>query len=126
MPVINRSRKTWIVSKVKKADTLLTRIVGWIGRAKIDPEAALWVTPCWGVHTFGMHFSVDVVFLGGTGQVIEILSNFPTNRVSPFVLRAKSALVLPAHSIAKSHTVIGDWIEVTEYQTLPLQVERGA
>jgi uncharacterized membrane protein (UPF0127 family) len=114
MPVINRSRKTWIVSKVKKADTLLTRMVGWIGRSRIDPEAALWVKPCWGIHTFGMHFPVDVLFLARDGRVIEVVSNFPINRISPFVFRARSVLVVPAHSIKKSRTMVGDLIEITE------------
>jgi uncharacterized membrane protein (UPF0127 family) len=113
MPVINQSRRTWVVSKVKKADRLLTRIVGWIGRSHIDPEAALWVKPCFGIHTFGMNFPVDLLFLEKDNRVVGLVSNLPINRVSPIVFRAWSVLVLPAHSIEKSRTMNGDFIDVS-------------
>jgi uncharacterized membrane protein (UPF0127 family) len=113
MPVINISKRTWIVSKVKKADRLLSRVVGWIGRTHIDPEAALWVDPCWGIHTFGMNFSVDLLFLEKDCRVVNQVSNLQINRVSPIVFRAQSVLVLPAHSIEKSQTKNGDVIKVT-------------
>ena len=114
MPVINYSKRTWLVSKVNKAHDFLSRIVGWIGRSKMDPEAALWVNPCWGIHTFGMNFPVDVVFLEKDHRVVAITQNLPVNRFSPLVFRAQSVLVLPAHSISKSRTMMGDFIEITE------------
>jgi uncharacterized membrane protein (UPF0127 family) len=113
MPVINLSKRTWIVSKVDQADSLMGRIIGWIGRRTIDPECALWVRPCWGIHTFGMNFPVDVLFLERDHLVVEQLPNFPTNRISPFIFRAKSVLVLPVNSIEKSQTNIGDRIDIT-------------
>jgi uncharacterized protein len=117
MAVINRTKRTWIVSKVNKAHSFLSRIIGWLGRHKIDPEVALWVDPCWGVHTFGMHFPVDVVFLNGDMRVVDVAPNLRVNWMSPFVIRAQSVLVLPAHSIKKSHTVIGDYINITDGET---------
>jgi uncharacterized protein len=117
MPVINGTKRTWIVSKVNKADSFLSRIIGWIGRSKMDPEAALWVSPCWGIHTFGMNFAVDVMFLEKNHRVVAIYKNLPINRISPFVFRAQSVLVLPVYSIEKSHTMIGDFIEITESET---------
>lgn len=114
MPAINSTKRTWIVSKVNKADNFLSRLVGWIGRSKMDPEAALWVSPCWGIHTFGMKAAVDVVFLGKSQRVVAIQKNLSINRVSPFVFRARSVLVLPVYSIEKSRTMIGDFIEITE------------
>ena len=114
MPVINGTKRTWIVSKVNKAHNFLNRIIGWIGRPKIDPEAALWVRPCWGIHTFGMSFPVDVVFLEKNHRVVAIIQELPVNRISPFVFRADSVLVLPAHSIKKSRTTIGDLIDITQ------------
>lgn len=112
MAVVNLSKGTWIVSKAQKADTLLTRMIGWIGLEKVDPEAALWITPCWGIHTFGMHFPVDVIFLGKSGEAIKVLVNFPVNRVSPFVFSAKSVLILPGYATKRSNTAVGDRIEV--------------
>ncbi len=117
MAVINCTKRTWVVSKVNKAHSFLSRIIGWLGRTKIDPEAALWVDPCWGVHTFGMHFPVDVVFLNGDMRVVDVAPNIRVNWMSPLVFRAQSVLVLPVHSIKKSHTVIGDYINITDGET---------
>ena len=113
MPVINSSKRRWIVSRVKKADHFLSRILGWIGKAKVDPETALWVKPCWGIHTYGMNFPVDVVFLAKNSNVLSVVPNLPKNRVSPFVFSARSVLVLPAHSIERSKINIGDKIEIS-------------
>lgn len=113
MPVINRSKHRWIVTKVIKANTFWKRIKGWVGLCKIDPEAALWVKPCWGVHTIGMHFPVDLLFLGRNNRVLKAIPNLPKNRISPFVLQSRSVLVLPAHTVEKSRTMVGDIIDIT-------------
>ena len=78
----------------------------------------MWVSPCWGVHTFGMSFPVDVVFLEKSRRVVAIIQELPVNRISPFVFRAHSVLVLPVHSIKKSHTTIGDFIDITQSETV--------
>ena len=122
MPVINRTKRTWMVSKVNKAHDFLSRVIGWIGRSKMDPEAALWVNPCWGIHTFGMNFPVDVVFLEKNHRVVAISHNLQANRFSPFVFRAQSVLVLPARSIEKSRTMMGDFIEITESEVAYAEV----
>ena len=113
MPVINRSKHRWIVTRVIMADTFWKRIKGWVGLCKFDPEAALWVKPCWGVHTIGMHFPVDLLFLGKNHRVLKTIPNLQKNRISPFVLQSRSVLVLPVYTVVKSRTTVGDIIDIT-------------
>ena len=72
MPVINLSKKTWLATKVRKADNFLTRLVGLLKRTNLGPEEALWLTPSKGIHTIGMKFPIDVVFLNRKNLVVSV------------------------------------------------------
>ena len=45
MPIINLDKKTWLATKVRKADSFLTRLLGLVKRRKLGPEEALWLVP---------------------------------------------------------------------------------
>lgn len=55
------------------------RLAGLIGRHARRPRrqgrlagvAGLWLGPCAAVHTFGMRYAIDVIFLDGRGQVVR-------------------------------------------------------
>ena len=74
MPVINLSKKTWLATKVRKADNFLTRLVGLLKRTHLGPEEALWLMPSKGIHTIGMKFPIDVVFLTRDNHVVGLMS----------------------------------------------------
>ncbi len=112
MPVLNITRKTWLASHVRKADNFLTRLVGLLRRKRIGREEALWLVPSKGIHTFGMKFPIDVVFLDRSNRVIALEYGFAPQRVSRIFLRARSVLELPSGTLRKSDTVIGDQLEI--------------
>ncbi|MBK8767481.1 MAG: DUF192 domain-containing protein [Burkholderiaceae bacterium] len=58
--------------KIVKAEGFVARLVGWLGRRKACPDEALWLVPCRGVHTLGMRFPIDLVFLDRSGRVLRI------------------------------------------------------
>jgi len=60
-----------------------SRLVGLLGRSAIAPGVGLWLRPCRAVHTFGMRFSIDVVFVDADGRVIRVDSP-----VEPWRVRA--------------------------------------
>ncbi len=113
MPVINLTRKTWLATKVRKADNFITRLVGLLRRTKLGPEEALWLMPSKGIHTIGMKFPIDVVFLNRESKVIGISSGMAPYRISCIRLRGYSVLELPTGMIRKSHTEIGDQLEIS-------------
>jgi hypothetical protein len=53
------------------------------------------LVPCEGIHTFGMKFPIDVVFLDREYRVIKTAESVPPRRIR-FCLRAHSTLELPA------------------------------
>lgn len=53
------------------AATPRTRLLGLMGLRGIDRGHALLLTRCRSVHTFGMRFALDLVWLDASGQVLR-------------------------------------------------------
>jgi uncharacterized membrane protein (UPF0127 family) len=73
----------------------------------------LLITPCEGVHTWGMRFAIDVLYLNREKRVIKIRSNMRPWRLS-LCLRARSVLELPAGTAHESGTKAGDQLVFSE------------
>lgn len=54
-----------------KANTFMQRLRGLLGRTELREHEALHISPCADVHSFGMKYAIDVVFLGDTGEVLK-------------------------------------------------------
>lgn len=117
MPVINLTKKTWLATKVRKADNFLTRLVGLLKRNQLGPEEALWLMPSKGIHTIGMKFPIDVVFLNKEFYVLGLISGMHPYRVSGVHMRGYSVIELPNGTIRKSSTEIGDQLEISLAET---------
>jgi uncharacterized membrane protein (UPF0127 family) len=113
MPVINVTKKTWLATKVRKADNFLTRLVGLLKRTNLGPEEALWLIPSKGIHTIGMKFPIDVVFLDKSNKVLGIISGLVPYRISGVRLWGYSVLELPKGTLKKSRTEVGDELEIS-------------
>jgi uncharacterized membrane protein (UPF0127 family)/Flp pilus assembly protein TadG len=113
MPVINVTKKTWLATTVRKADTFLSRFVGLLHREKLGPEEVLWLVPSKAIHTIGMKFSIDAVFLNKDHKVVGIIPDLAPRRVTRFYLRAHSVLELPSGTVRKSRTELGDQLDVS-------------
>jgi len=117
MPVINLTKKTWLATKVRKADNFITRLVGLLKRTQLGPEEALWLMPSKGIHTIGMKFPIDVVFLNKDFCVLGLISGMHPYRVSGVHIRGYSVIELPSGTIRKSRTEIGDQLEISLAET---------
>jgi uncharacterized membrane protein (UPF0127 family) len=117
VPVINLTKQTWLATKVRKADNFLTRLIGLLKRKHLGPEEALWLMPSKGIHTIGMKFPIDVLFLNRGHQVLGLMSGMLPYRVSAVHLRGYSVLELPNGTIKKSQTEVGDQLEISLAET---------
>ncbi len=110
MKAYNSINSNKLSDDVVLADRLLKRMIGLLGKRKLEGES-LWILPCMGVHTFGMRFPIDVVFLDRHNRIIALKKNLPPNRLTPLYPGAKSALELPSGIIDSTNTTVGDMIE---------------
>jgi uncharacterized membrane protein (UPF0127 family) len=113
MPLINLSKNTWLATKVRKADNFLTRLIGLLKRSKLGPEEALWIIPSKGIHTMGMRFPIDVVFVDKGQKVVSVISDLSPYRATGIYFSAHSVLELPSGTIKKSRTEVGDQLDIS-------------
>ena len=71
-------RKTALV--VELANTFWTRLAGLLGRRFLPLDRALLLDPCTSIHTLGMRFTIDIVFLDAAGRVIGYSDHVVPNR----------------------------------------------
>ena len=111
----NRTRQAYLATELALADTHWTRLRGLLGRASDDFRngSGLWIVPCHGVHTLGMGFAIDVLYLDREMTVILIQPQLRPWRFAPVRRQAASVLELPIHKAAETKTEIGDTIDIT-------------
>jgi len=97
------------------ADTSRKRKTGLLKHTKLDAGEGLWIAPCEAVHTIGMKFAIDVLFLDRKRRVLKIRSDMQKWRMSA-CLRAHSVLELPSGTAAATETVAGDQLEFEKYE----------
>lgn len=108
--VVNATSGEVLAWDAAVAKTARERRRGLIGRDILKPGEALILPRCRQVHSFGMRFSIDVVFIDSKGQVAMTCPGFEPRRISPIAWRARSAIELPAGTIEKTRTLSGDQI----------------
>jgi len=108
--VMNRTRQTLLASYMEVADSGPKRSKGLLGRTGLGPGEALWIVPCESVHTIGMQFPIDLVYLDRERRVKKVRSNVPGWRMSA-CLSAHSVIELAAGTVRATQTEPGDQLE---------------
>ena len=112
MKVTNLRNGKELSNNVIVADSLLKRMKGLLGKSEMSVGEALLIKPCMSIHTFGMRFPIDVVFLNKRSKVIALIKNLQPNRITRLYLKATSVLELPAGVLEAKDTKVGDEIEI--------------
>lgn len=109
--VRNVTRNVVLADSASVADTSAKRRTGLLKHERLEAGQGLWIVPCEGVHTFGMKFPIDVLFLNRKRRVLKIRENMVVRRIS-LCLWAHSVLELPAGTVKASGTEKGDRLEL--------------
>ena len=112
MLVRNETRNSVLADVVDVADTAGKRRRGLLGRDTLASGEALWIVPCEGVHTWGMKFPIDVLYLDRKKRVRKIRKVMKPWRLS-FCLLAHSVLELRAGVIDQTGTQPGDQLNLS-------------
>jgi uncharacterized membrane protein (UPF0127 family) len=106
------------------AATPLARVRGLLGRRALAPGEGLLLTPCNAVHSLGMAFAIDAVYLDGDGRVVRVLAPLRPWRLGPMVRGARAVLELRAGSVGDLALAVGDRL-VLEAPPPPARAGRG-
>ena len=112
--VYNKTRETFVATGAKVADSYFPRLIGLIGKTKRWAQLGkgLWIVPSRGVHTIGMLFPIDLLFLNKSNEVVHVEEHLRPFRISKVSLKATSVIELPPHAIYRSRTQVGDQLEI--------------
>jgi uncharacterized protein len=111
MNVRDVTKATTIGTGITIADTSLKRLIGLAGRRRLGAGCGLLIRPSSGIHTFGMRFSIDVVALNKSLQVLKVWHRLAPFRVTSIHLKTHSVLELPAGQIRNCRIEVGDQLE---------------
>jgi uncharacterized protein len=114
--VHNPSRNTILADRALIADSSKTRKTGLLKHDRLEPGEGLWIAPCEGVHTVGMKFPIDVLFLDKKRKVVKIRAAMPRWRMAASLF-AHSVLELPSGTAAATQTTRGDQLEFETYES---------
>jgi len=68
--------------QILKANTWLTRLVGLLGHSNLSDSEGMLFEPGGGIHTVGMRFTIDVVYLDKDNRVLGIVNDMKPWRFS--------------------------------------------
>lgn len=91
--LVNRTQNQ-MLGALSLAKGFAARGRGLLFRKPIHPNQVLWITDCSSIHTIGMSYALDVIFLDETGRVLKKCRN-----IAPFRIR----LCLGARDVIEVH-----------------------
>ena len=123
--VYNQTRECFLSLGVSLADTTFTRMKGLIGRMKLRFDEGIWLVPSSGIHTMGVMFPLDLIYLDENHEVVHAIEYFPTFSISPLRIRSASVLELPTHTIYSSQTQVGDQLLICLVEEMEERLNMG-
>ena len=123
--VYNQTRECFLSLNVTAADTIFSRLRGLIGRLKLRSDEGIWVVPSRGIHTLGLLFPLDLIYLDEHYRVIHLVEYFPSFRIAPLKTQAESVLELPTHTIYSSQTQPGDELVICVAEEMESRLKKN-
>jgi len=112
LTAINVTREVRLTECGRVADNFYTRLVGLLRDKTLEYGDGLWIKPCNSIHSIGMHFTFDAIFLDKNLRVVHLVREMKPWRISKLVFSAHSVLELPAGLISQTATELGDQFEM--------------
>ncbi|MDD3150545.1 MAG: DUF192 domain-containing protein [Candidatus Gastranaerophilales bacterium] len=112
MKIINAKNSKIIAEEIVVAKNFFSRIKGLLGQKVM--ERPLLIEPCRSIHSVGMKFKFDAVFLNKNNEVVYLIEEMKPVRFSPIVFESKKVLELPVETIKNNCIQKGDIIEFRE------------
>ncbi len=114
MIVRNSNRGTALGEAIEVAATAVQRVKGLLGRDCLADGQGLLFKQCASLHTFFMHFPIDVVYTDKSGKVLKVAVGVRPFKLVAAPFHAYYAIELPEGAILESQTKVGDLLQFME------------
>lgn len=101
-----------VARRVRMACSFQSRCVGLLSRRTIPQEEGLLLMPGGSIHTLGMRFTIDVVFLSRQMRIVGLAERVPPWRIRVAPRGTGRVLELAAGQIAAARLTIGTYLIV--------------
>lgn len=85
------------------------KVVGLIGKNKTQP---VYFQTRFGIHTFGIRKSIDIVILDKQNYVVKLKSNLQPNRIFVWNPKYEKVLELPGGTITKNKILLEEKVDI--------------
>jgi len=109
---MNMTRGVRLTECGRVADTFFPKLVGLLRDKSLEYGDGLWIMKCNSIHSIGMKFIFDAIFLDKNLRVVHLVRQMKPWQISKIVFSAHSVLEVPAGHIERTATEIGDQFEM--------------
>jgi uncharacterized membrane protein (UPF0127 family) len=102
-----------VLQRVEALTTLAERTRGLLGRAGLPAGHAVWLCPCSAIHTLGMHFTIDLLFLDAARRIVRIVREVEPWRMAWGGADAESVLEMQSGWLGQDQVSVGDQFSVS-------------
>lgn len=110
--ITNPARGTVVAERCRVATSLRDRVVGLLRTSEVLPGEGLLIERSPSVHMFFMRYSIDVVFVDGSGRVTRTVSGLRPWRVVWWARGARDCIELSAGALERTGTAPGDQLSI--------------
>ncbi|MEA4870172.1 MAG: DUF192 domain-containing protein [Christensenella sp.] len=112
MKILQIRKNGTTIANVWHANGYFTRLRGLLGRT-LDRDGGLMLSPCSSIHTIGMRYAIDAVYLDRGFRVLRVDQAIQPGKVCKAQHGARHILELPEGMASLSNISSGDILEVT-------------
>lgn len=112
MPIYNITKKHQYRLSIIATSSFISRLIGLLGTTKPYVNKVLYINPCSGIHTLGMHYPIDVIFIDNNNRVSRIFKSLKPFRITKTKKSDKAALEFPPDTLSQISLEIGDLLNI--------------
>jgi uncharacterized protein len=98
--------------EARRAVSVGARLKGLLGTSELPSGQGLIIDGCTSIHTWGMQYAIDVLFIDRNSLVIHMIHTMHPWRMSWVYWKSARVIELPANLLTQIHCKISDLIDI--------------
>jgi uncharacterized membrane protein (UPF0127 family) len=103
-----------VVDDLEVAEAMGARTRGLLGHDPLRLGQGMLIRPCRWIHTFGMSFPIDIVYVDKHSRIVAVSQNLRPGRIDRPVPRAWFVVEMAAGAIRHAGLNVGDHLEIQD------------
>lgn len=118
--LVNLDTDEVVAGRLRECRSLSDRLRGLLGTRRLDPDQAVWITPCNSIHTFFMLMTIDIAFLDAELRVVKLIPDMTPFRVCLPVPKAIGVIEGPVGFIQRAALKQGTRLDIRTPKSGPM------